>query len=104
VMNRRALVIWMPTGATRFCSRQTWGRQVAYASQFETPVDRAHRGQAKIKSRLIGDCDADVWDLPPKPKKMRWRTYYRYEEKFDFYQEVIDRRLFALMDRLIDRG
>jgi hypothetical protein len=26
VMNRRASVLWMPPGADRFCSRQTWGR------------------------------------------------------------------------------
>lgn len=65
VMNRRASVLWMPSGASRFCSRQTWWRQVAYASQFETPVDRAYRGQAKIKSRLIADLDPDEWDLPP---------------------------------------
>ena len=35
VMNRRASVLWMPPGAERFCSRQTWGRRVvAYRSQF----------------------------------------------------------------------
>lgn len=100
VMNRYASVVWMPPGATRFCSRQTWRRQVAYASQFETPVDRAYRGQAKIKSRLIADLEPDEWDLPPKPKWMRWRTYNRHEEKFDAYEDVIDQRLFALAARL----
>jgi hypothetical protein len=52
-------VLWMPPGASRFTSRQSWGRQVAYASQFDTPVDRAHRGKAKIKARLIDDLDPD---------------------------------------------
>jgi hypothetical protein len=33
----------------------------------------AHIGQAKIKARLIADLDPDEWDLPPKPKWMRWR-------------------------------
>jgi hypothetical protein len=42
-----------------------------------TAVDRAHRGKAKIKARLIADLDPDEWDLPPKPKWMRWRTYNR---------------------------
>src|SRR6476659_4604311 len=32
-MNRYSSVLWMPPGATRFRSRQAWGRQVAYASQ-----------------------------------------------------------------------
>jgi hypothetical protein len=76
-MNRRCSVLWMPPGAHRFCSRETWKRQVAYASQFADPDNRAHLGQAKIKSRLIADLDPDEWDLPPKPKWMRWRTYDR---------------------------
>jgi hypothetical protein len=61
-------------------SWQAWGRQVAYASQFEAPHDRAWRGKAKIKARLIGKLNPDEWDLPPKPKGMRWSTYKRYEE------------------------
>jgi hypothetical protein len=28
--NRPVSVSWKPNGAVRFCSRQTWGRQVAY--------------------------------------------------------------------------
>jgi hypothetical protein len=44
-----ASVLWKPNGATRFCSRQTWGRQVAYQSQFNDAASRAHGGQAKIR-------------------------------------------------------
>jgi hypothetical protein len=40
-MNRYASVLWMPPGANRFCSRQAWGRRVAYASQFLDPDNRA---------------------------------------------------------------
>jgi hypothetical protein len=90
VMNRRASVLWKPPGADRFCSRQTWRRGVAYASQFETPTDLAWRGKAKIKARLIGNLDPDEWDLPPKPKWMRWRTYDRYVRKFDGYEDQLD--------------
>ena len=46
-MNRYASVLWMPPGANRFCSRQAWGRRVAYASQFLDPDNRAHRGQSQ---------------------------------------------------------
>src|SRR5262249_45228698 len=42
--------------------------------------NRAHRGKAKIKAKLLGDCELDEWDLPPKPKGMRWATYDRYVE------------------------
>jgi hypothetical protein len=67
--HRTATVLWKPPGAVRFCSRQTWGRQVAYASQFLDRDNRAHYGQSKLKSRLcsIGQFDPDEWDFPPKP-------------------------------------
>ena len=97
VMNRCATVLWKPPGATRFCSRQSWGnRRVAYSSQFLDPDNRAHRGKAKIKNRLIGDCDPDEWELPPKPKWMRWSTYNRLVERFDSYEEILDRGIAEL--------
>jgi hypothetical protein len=51
-MNRRVSVLWMPPGASSFGSRQRWGRQVAYVSQFLDRDNRAHRGKAKINARL----------------------------------------------------
>jgi hypothetical protein len=101
-MERRATVLWMPPGASSFASRQRWARQVAYASQFMGRDDRAHRGQAKIKSRLcsIGQFDPDEWKLPPKPKWMRWRTYDRAVEKFDRYEPILDDGVFALIAKL----
>jgi hypothetical protein len=69
-----------------------WGnRRVAYSSQFLDPDNRAHRGKAKIKQRLIGDCDPGEWELPPKPKWMRWRTYNRPIDRFDSYEGILDR-------------
>jgi hypothetical protein len=103
-MNRCSSVLWMPPGANRFCGRQAWGRQVAYASQFNTPMDRAHRGKAKIKARLIDTYDPDEWDLPPKPKWMGWGTYNRLEQKFDAYEDLLDRLSFARVLRLISKG
>jgi hypothetical protein len=103
VRNRCASVLWRPPGATRFCSRQTWGRQVAYASQFLDPDNRAHRGKAKIKARLIADLDPDEWELPPKPKWMRWSTYNRFVERFDSYEEILDRGIVELMAKLLGK-
>ena len=100
---RRCSVLWRPPGAKRFCSRQAWTRQAAYASQFLDADNRAHRGKAKIKARLIGDCDHDEWDLPPKPKWMRWSTYNRLVEKFDSYEEVLDRGIAELMAKLLGK-
>lgn len=90
--NRRVSVLWKPPGAHEFACRQRWERQVAYASQFLGRDDRAQRGKEKINSRLcsIGGFDPDEWDLPPKPKHMRWKTYNRAVEKFDRYEEMLD--------------
>jgi len=105
VMNRCASVLWKPPGATRFCSRQSWGsRRVAYSSQFLGPDDRAHRGKAKIKRRLLGDHDPDDWDLPPKPKWMRWSTYNRLVEQYDSYEEVRDRGITELMAKFLGKN
>ena len=91
-------------GATRFCSRQAWRKQVAYACQFASPVDRAYRGQAKIKSRLIGNRDPDDWELPPKPKWMRWRTYQQHVQRFEWYEDVIEEGTFRQLVRMGIRG
>ena len=89
---RRATVLWKPPGAQRFCSRQTWGRQVAYRSQYLDRDSRAHAAQSKINALLclIGGFDPEDWDLPTKPKWMRWKTYHRHEAKFDHYEAVLD--------------
>jgi hypothetical protein len=101
-MNRHVSVLWKPPGAYSFACRQKWGRQVAYASQFMARDDRAHRGKAKINAQLCrkGGFDPDEWDIPPKPKWMRWKTYDRAVKKYDRYDDVLDEGLSALMARL----
>jgi hypothetical protein len=86
--HRLATVLWKPPGADRFCSRQAWGRQVAYYSQFQDAATRAQLGKERIKARLIGELDPDEWDLPPKPKWMRWKTYNHYIQCFERYEEM----------------
>src|SRR5262245_61943495 len=90
VTNCRASVLWLPRGAQQFASRHAWPGRVAYRSQFMTPMDRAYLGKERIKRRLIGELDPQEWDLPPKPKWMRWKTYHRYVERFDRYDAAID--------------
>jgi hypothetical protein len=104
ITQRRCSMLWMPPGANRFCSRQAWRGQVAYASQFESPGDRAERARAKIKARLIGNNDPDDWDLPPKPKWMRWRTYKQHVQRFESYEDVIEEDMFRQLIRLGIRG
>jgi hypothetical protein len=107
VAHRRASVLWKPPGAKEFCSRQAWGRQVAYRSQFQSIHNRGHAGKAKIKDRLIGELDPKEWDLPPKPKWMRWRTYKRLAERFEAYDDMTypdDSTLHALAAKLKRRS
>jgi hypothetical protein len=106
VTHRRASVLWKPPGAKEFCSRQAWGRKVAYGSQFQSVYDRGHAGKAKVKARLIGELDPEDWELPPKPKWMRWRTYNRLAERFDAYDDMTypdDSTLPALVAKLMRR-
>ena len=44
--------------------------------------------------------DADEWDLPPKPKWMRWSTYNRAEEAFGRYEAILDEGMFELLKKL----
>ena len=84
VTGRKCSVVRLLPGATHFCSRQAWGKQVAYSTQFEPPFERAVSAREKVKSRLIGDLDPRDWDLPPKPKWMRWPTYERLSDQYRF--------------------
>jgi hypothetical protein len=97
-----ATVLWKPPGAARFCSRQAWGRRVAYASQFLDRDSRAHHGQSKINSRLcsIGRFAPEDWNFPPKPKGMRWKTYNRLEQKFERYEDILDSGIESLISKL----
>lgn len=89
----------MPPGATRFGGRHAWDGKVAYASQFESPWDRAITAREKVKDRLIGELRPRPSDLPPKPKWMRWKTYARLERKYFSYEDTIEERIVELMTR-----
>jgi hypothetical protein len=89
VTDKKSSVVWLPPGANRFCSRQAWGKQVAYSTQFESRFDRAITAREKVKDCLIGDLNRREWDLPPKPMWMRWHTYDRLAEKYRLQEDII---------------
>jgi hypothetical protein len=74
---RRASVLWMPPGASCFASRQAFGSQFAYASQFESPIYRAHLRAHKIHCLLSGEDHSPIYHvLPPqRPRYMHRNTY-----------------------------
>ena len=98
---RKVSVVWKPRGATQFASRSAWPNQVAYLTQFGSWIDRAHLGKAKIKARLLGDSDPEEWDLPPRPRGMRVKTYDRLVAQFDADQSKLDGGLAALTTKWI---
>src|SRR5262245_9159516 len=59
--------------------------------------------KGKGKRRLIGELDPEEWDLPPKPKWMRWKTYHRYVERFDRYEAAIDATALSRASKLLRR-
>jgi hypothetical protein len=83
----------LPPGANRFRSRQAWGKQVAYSTEFQSPFDRALSAREKVKARLIGNLNPQEWDLPPKPKWMRWLTYERLAQKYNFHHNKAEQML-----------
>lgn len=85
--NERVSVLWKPPGSRIFASRQFFGRQVAYYSQFETPRDRALSAARDIRRRVGGpDCISCLDPFPEKPKGMRWATYERLQHKCEQYE------------------
>jgi hypothetical protein len=88
-LRQRASTLWMPPGAGCFASRQAWGREVAYVSQFETPQYRALSRANDIRQRL-GDQDY-IWSFDPlPPSKPKWMHRYTYEtllERLESYEK-----------------
>ena len=102
VLGIRASVLWKPPGSVRFCSRQAWGKQVAYHTQFVGRASRAQAGKERMRSRLDSDHKHpfDWHSPPPKPKWMRWPTYQRHIERYSSYEAVILDRLGGSLIRL----
>ena len=100
---QRVRVLYRPLGATFFASRYAWGRRAAYASQFLDPIGRAWRTKAKVKATLLRNEDPDEWDLPAKPKGMRWATYERWVAKYDAAEEMLVTQLVMAAARPMKR-
>jgi len=69
-----------------------------------TAMDRAYLGMERIKRRPIGDLDPQDWDLPPKPKWMRLKTYRRFVERFERYEAMLDAGALSRVRRLLRRS
>ena len=74
-LRQRASVLWMPPGASCFASRQAWGNQFAYASQFKSPLYRAHSRahQVSCQTQQGEDQQPDIPPLAPSKTKQTVR-------------------------------
>lgn len=84
---------------------------LAYSSTRETYTDRSIRRCAALQKRLGGGGNgAPVWEIPPKPPRMHWRTYRRLvwelrianarrDAVLDVHFEALTRRSEALLAR-----
>ena len=86
VQNRCVSVLWSLPGKRFFAGRKSLGKQVAYLSQYHPPEARAHYSADKLCDRIGGPGASDKWDVPPKPKGMRWRTYERLSNRIEKYR------------------
>jgi hypothetical protein len=64
---RRVSVLWKPPGARYFASRQSWGREVAYGSQFQSPYRRACSGRG-LSDIASGDGTSGLANFRPGPR------------------------------------
>ena len=69
----RCAKLFLPNGGRRFLSRGAYG--LAYASQSEDAIMRAHRRAARVHGRLGSDERLACAPAPPRPRGMRQRTY-----------------------------
>lgn len=82
---RDVSVLWSPPGKRFFAGRESWGKRFAYLSQYCGPGARAHYNWIKLCDRIGGPGASDEWDVPPKPKWVRWRTYERLSNRCEKY-------------------
>jgi hypothetical protein len=84
----RCAKLLLPNGGRRFLSRAAYG--LAYASQAEDAIMRAHRRAAGIHRRLRSDARLAGAPAPPRPRGMRQRTYERLAAELDEASRALD--------------
>jgi hypothetical protein len=101
VTGRRASVLWLPPGESCFASRQAWGNQFAYASQFQTRTYRARSVAHEVSCRLSDKDYSPIYHVspPPKPRYMHQGTYEKLlmrliyaESKYFLYLKGLQER------------
>jgi hypothetical protein len=70
-------------------------------TQIGSWIDRAHRGKAKIRTRLSAEMVRDSSPMPPRPRGMHHKTYKRYAEKFEIYDKALAKGARAFIQKYV---
>jgi len=91
------------SGRAFFCVSAALGPRGCLRFTIYGPGKSGALRESEINSRLcaMGGFNPDEWELPPKPKWMRWRTYKRAEEKFDGYEAVLEEQVVRLAAKFV---
>ena len=79
---RRVQKLFLPPRASQFGCRHC--HNLSYATRNQTPKDRLMERARAIRVGLGGS--VSLFDpFPPRPRGMRWKTYWSLEEKYERY-------------------
>jgi hypothetical protein len=101
---RRCATLYLPNGGTLFLSRGPGAYRLAYDSQREGPMDRAHSRLARVCRRAGGHYSGPCDGPPTKPKWMRWPTYDRLLAEWQAAEDELDAVFIAGAERLLARS
>ena len=94
---RRVRKLYLPPGGNYFGCRHCG--ELNYTSQREADRDRALSKAQAIRKRL-GGSPAMYEPFPDKPKRMRWKTYVRWQEKYADAEMQYELALDEWMERM----
>lgn len=101
---RRCAVLYLPNGGYRFLSRGRGAYRLAYASQREGWLDRAHGRAAKLHRKLGSDYNLGLGPDVPRPKGMRRATYEPIKAELLAIDEALDEGIFLKMAGFMARS
>ncbi len=99
---RRCRTLYLPNGAYRFASRAAY--RLVYQSQRVSEMDRCHAKLARLCRKVGASYSSAGAALPPRPSRMRRRTYDRLLEEWFETEDRLDTFFVVGATRLLKLG